>query len=105
MQRPKLKWEPVVMEDGQELRDCWDAFLGDFEGGDGVRFHLSFQPTCYRRGPWKLQINIAHGPHHYEWGCFDGADQPLRYYHNERCVRIEVESLADVLWTDRYKEG
>lgn len=78
-----------------------EALLGDFEGGDGVRFSLEHRPTCYRRGSWRLLVEVAPGPHHNDWGCFDAADQPERNYHSESCARREAQSIADVLLRDR----
>jgi hypothetical protein len=80
-----------------------EAILGDFDGGDGVRFSLIAQPTCYRRGVWKLLVEVAPGPMHHAWGCFDQADQPMRYYHLEFCALREAEALAAVLLADRAK--
>ncbi len=80
-----------------------EATIGDFDGGDGVRFSLEYRSTCYRRGPWRLLVEVARGPNHTKWGCFDEADQPERYYHNEECARREAQSIADVLVADRGK--
>jgi hypothetical protein len=84
---------------------CPEATIGDFDGGDGVRFSLEHRPTCYRRGPWRLLVEVAHGPNHTKWGCFDEADQPERYYHNEDCAKREAQSIADVLAADRSKRS
>lgn len=81
------------------------AVLGDFDSGDGVRFTLQNMPTCYRRGPWCLQIEVAGGPKHHLWGCFDEADQPTRYYHGRQCAIAEAEAIAEVLWADRIAMG
>lgn len=82
-----------------------EAILGDFEGGDGARFYLEHVPTCYRRGQYKLFVEVAQGKRHHWWGCFDAADQPLRWYHDEAAARSEAQHIADVLWTDRLKRG
>lgn len=79
-----------------------EAILGNFEGGDGVRFTLEMYPTCYRRGPWKLLIEVAEGPDHIKWGCFDHQDQPVRFYHQESAARSEAEAIAKVLQADRW---
>jgi hypothetical protein len=86
----------------------WDKYehheevvLGNFDGGDGVRFTLQFMMTCYRRGPYKLFIEIANGPGHEKWGCFDDADQPMRYYHFETNAKSEAQALACILVADR----
>jgi len=84
----------------------YNAELGDCEAGDGARFEVVFQGTCYRRGPWKLLIEIAGGKHHHDWGCFgcfDEADQPMRYYHVEESWRAEAAAIAHVLVMDRLK--
>lgn len=83
---------------------CREAILGDFTGGDGVRFSIQHQPTCYRRGPWRLLVEVA-TLHHERWGCFDEQDQPMRYYHQESCARSEAQAIATVLWRDRSKGG
>ena len=81
------------------------AYLGDFEGGDGVRFYREFRGTCYRRGPHYLLVEVAPGPMHEAWGCFDHQDQPARYYHLAQSLLNEANALATVLHRDRYKEG
>jgi hypothetical protein len=81
---------------------AWEAQLGTPE--DGVLFSLDCYRTCYRRGPWKLVVEVCGGENHHKWGCFDDQDQPLRWYHNRECAEREAESLAKVLWADRYKE-
>lgn len=68
-----------------------------------MRFSLERRPTCYRRGPWRLLVEVASGPGHTKWGCFDEADQPMRYYHNEECAKREAQSIADVLTADRNR--
>lgn len=87
-----LLWEPI--------NTCRQAVLGTRK--DGVLFELFLRPTCYRRGQHLLQIEVFGGPHHHDWGCFDAADQPMRYYHNEVCALLEAEAIAQVLWHDRY---
>lgn len=81
-----------------------EAILGNFYVGDGVRFTKHYHPTCYRRGEYRLTIEIALEQHH-KWGCFDDDDQPLRYYHNEDCLIQEADSIALVLLNDRFKHG
>jgi hypothetical protein len=95
---PPLKWKPVAL--GYE-----EAIIGDFEHGDGARFSLEFRATCYRRGPWRLLVEIAKGPQHHTWGCFDDADQPERNYHHEDCARREAQAIAAVLLKDREARG
>lgn len=86
------------------LCDGWqEGHLQDFEGGDGVRFTITYARTCYRRGPYKLLIEVAHGPNHEKWGCFDGQDQPMRYYHNDFALHAEIDAIAKVLLEDRRK--
>lgn len=89
----QLVWTSVGMHE--------EAIVGDFVGGDGVRFTLQHMPTCYRRGPWKLLIEVAGGPAHHKWGCFDDQDQPERWYHHEQSARAEAQALANVLLKDR----
>lgn len=72
--------------------------------GDGVLFSLSYYPTCYRRGPWRLLVEVFDGPHHHEWGCFDEADQPMRNFHHRDNALGEAQAIADVLWKDRFGE-
>ncbi len=81
-----------------------DAILGDFDGGDGVRLSLSHHPTCYRRGRWRLLIEIAGGHGHHKWGCFDEQDEPQRWYHHRDNALEEAQAIADVLVKDRYPE-
>lgn len=90
-----LIWINADTHRGQE------AFLKDFHGGDGVRFTLTHHPTCYRRGPWRLLVEVAEGKGHIFWGCFDDADQPMRYYHQESAALSEAQAIADVLAGDR----
>lgn len=72
---------------------------------DGVFFSLAYYPTCYRRGPWCLQVDINSGPGHERWGCFDEADQPIRNYHSKEAALSEADSIAFVLIEDRVKHG
>lgn len=80
------------------------AVLGNAKE-DRVEFFLMRQMSCYRRGIWKLLIEVCGGPNHYRWGCFDEQDQPVRYYHSKECALSEAESIARVLLTDRLKHG
>lgn len=75
-----------------------EATLGDFSQHDGVRFSVMFLATCYRRGQWRLLIEIA--SHDHAWGCFDEQDQPVRYYHSLVCLKAEAQAIADVLVND-----
>ena len=98
MPRPGwLRWQKVGLHE--------EALLGDPAAGDGVMFYLEHQPTCYRRGPWRLIVEVAGGPHHHDWGCLDDADQPERNYHSEHAARSEAQALADVLLKDRLAKG
>lgn len=81
------------------------AYIGDFDAGDGVRFSLEYYSSCYRRGQWKLSVEVAGGPDHMKWGCFDDQDQPIRWYHHEESARTEAEAIAAVLFTDRSKKA
>jgi len=80
-----------------------DAILGDFDGGDGVRFSLVHYPTCYRRGPWKLLIEVEDRNH--TWGCFDDQDQPMRWYHSKQRALEEAQAIADVLVADHARKA
>lgn len=82
-----------------------EAVIGDPDGGDGVRFTLENYPTCYRRGPWKLMVEVASGEGHEKWGCFDESDQPMRWYHSEESAMKEAHLIATVLCTDRAKRA
>jgi hypothetical protein len=84
-----------------EHSSYYEATVGNFDEGDGVRFTLQCLPTCYRRGPWKLLIEIASGPMHHKWGCFDADDQPMRYYHVKESAYTEAQEIARVLVADR----
>lgn len=82
-----------------------ETVVGDFDKGDGVRISLQLQPTCYRRGPWVMMVEVANGPKHHLWGCFDEADQPTRYYHHEASALNEAGALLKVLLEDRLAHG
>ena len=82
-----------------------EASLGPYGNGDGVRFTLSFYLTCYRRGKWRLLIEVCGGPNHEKWGCFDEADQPMRWFHSEQNAKSESQLIANVLVADRIKHG
>lgn len=84
-----------------EGNDYWFAQLGSED--DGVLFSLQHMPTCYRRGPWRLLIEVCGGVSHMKWGCFDDQDQPLRYYHFEESAKREADEIARVLLIDRMK--
>lgn len=86
--------------------DSWrEDTIGDFAAGDGVRFSHSVYPTCHRRGIHRLLIEVAEGDGHDLWGCFDDADQPMRWYHNENCMLCEAELIAEVLLRGRKEHG
>ena len=79
-------------------KDNWrEANLLNPDDTIGVRFSLMKYPSCHRRGPWRLLIEVASGNFHHCCGCFDEQDQPMRLYHNESCALQEAESLAAVL--------
>ena len=105
-----LDWTVEGIEDFKFTHSPSRATLG--EQGDGVTFYLTYHPTCYRRGPWRLLVEVHGGPGHHKWGCFDEQDQPkrsrrliLRNYHNKECLIQESDSIARVLINDRFKEG
>jgi hypothetical protein len=94
--RPLLHWDKNQY--GEEL-----AVLGVLGAeNDGVLFTLGHYPTCYRRGPYRLIIEIPPGPHHHDWGCFDDQDQPMRWFHSKDNAKSESELIAQVLWRDRF---
>ncbi len=95
-EEPLLEWKPIL--NGRHF----EAELGTKE--DGVNFCLSYYSTCYRRGQWRLLIEVYEGANHHKWGCFDQQDQPTRWYHSEVNARSEAELIAQVLLTDRLKE-
>lgn len=37
----------------------WQAVIGKPSAGDGVTFHMSYYSSCYRRGQWRLLIEVA----------------------------------------------
>lgn len=88
-----LKWEDMGKSE--------QALLGALH--DGVWFYLTHHPTCYRRGPYKLYVDICYGSNHYKWGCFDEQDQPVRWYHSTDNAKSEAEAIASVLLADRLK--
>lgn len=92
--------DPLVWEETHPGLE-WMATLGFPEDGDGVTFYRSYASTCYRRGPHRVRVVIAGGKHHHDWGCFDAADQPLRYYHLALCLEAEMNAIARVLIRDR----
>jgi hypothetical protein len=79
-----------------------EAILGDFGAGDGVRFSVMHMATCYRRGPWRLLIEIE--DQHRTWGCFDDQDEPTRYYHSLDRLKAEAQAIADVLVADHSRK-
>jgi hypothetical protein len=90
----KLEWKDT--EHGPEV------ILGDFHNDDGARFSIEHMPTCYRRGPWKLLIEVE--DIHRTWGCFDYQDQPVRYYHSLDRLKAEAQAIADVLLVDHERK-
>lgn len=84
----------------REIDNYLEAQLGT--ATDGVTFTLTHHPTCYRRGPWRLLVEVCSGRNHQKWGCFDAADQPMRYYHLKGNALSEAEAIAAVLWKDRH---
>jgi hypothetical protein len=77
-----------------------EAVLTNPDGTVGVRFSLEHYPTCYRRGPWKLLIEIEIGRYHIAWGCFDLQDQPMRWYLSRDNALAEAELIGKVLLKD-----
>lgn len=90
--------------DWKQTDSCaYEATLGT--ATDGVVFSLIDYPTCYRRGRYRLIVEVLPGPHHHDWGCFDDQDQPVRNYHSLACALHEANMIADVLLRDRRKNG
>ncbi len=79
-----------------------DAVMGGHKNRDGVRFTIEYVPTCYRRGQYKLLIEIC-GPLE-EWGCFDDQDQPMRYFHSVERLKGEADDIALVLAKDHERK-
>jgi len=71
--------------------------LGGPAAGDGVLFTLTEYPSCQRRGPLRLLIEVALGPGHHNWGCFDEQDEPQRWYHDFGRAVQEAEAIAVVM--------
>jgi len=80
-----------------------DAQLPNPDGTIGVLFSLSHRPINYRRGPYRLLIEVMDGIWHHEWGCFDEQDQPERYYHSKANAQLEAGLIATVLASDFEK--
>jgi len=102
MEEITLNWEPIPLGNPEMATGPnRQAQLG--EPGRGVQFYLTYHPTCYRRGPWRLLVEVEHGPEHNKWGCFDEQDQPLRNFHGLEAALSEAKALANVLWRDYSK--
>lgn len=95
-----LAWVPKARF-GSSYRE---AVLTNPDASVGVRFSIVYQPTCYRRGQYKLLIEIMDGPYQFAWGRFDNQDQPLRYYHSDSHALAEAQMIADVLQIDLKPE-
>ncbi len=80
-----------------------EAILGNFDDDDGARFSIMHLATCYRRGPWRLLIEIE--DRNRTWGCFDEQDQPMRYYHSLERLKDEAQAIADVLVADHDRKA
>lgn len=98
-----LTWEVVSMLTTDCVMSWEEATLGTWPD-DGVRFSIAHQPSNYRRGPFKLLIEMCLGSNHYKWGCFDFQDQPIRYFHKLENLKSEAELIARVLLKDRAKK-
>ena len=73
----------------------WEATLGNFLEGSGVRFSIEHWPTCNRRGPYTLLIEVE--DHQKIWGCFDDQDQPRRYFHQLENLKSEANAIAEAI--------
>jgi len=80
-----------------------EASLGNFAEGDGVRFSIMHMPTNYRRGPWRLLVEVEDLKD--AWGCFDDQDQPMRYFHSLERLKEEAQAIADVLVADHERKA
>lgn len=89
--------------DWRNTQDGPEAILGDFHNDDGVRFSIIHMATCYRRGPWRLLIEVEDRQR--TWGCFDEPDQPMRYYHSLDRLKEEAQAIADVLVGDHEQKS
>lgn len=98
---PRIRMTQLIWTESD--LNSYDAILGDFHGGDGVRFNLVHYPTCQRRGPYRLIIEIEDFTA--TWGCFDEQDQPMRYYHSEERAKAEAQAIADVLVAEHEKKA
>lgn len=85
----------TVALDWKKTRYGEEAILGGFEADNGVRFSIMHMPTCQRRGPWHLLVEVE--SHDHSWGCFDSQDQPERWYHSLDRLKAEAQAIADVL--------
>jgi len=93
--KPGAKLEELVFHRGGL---SWDeAILSNPDDTDGVRITLQHHPSCHRRGPHKLLIEVLGTPYHHNWGCFDDQDQPARWYHDVKNARSEALLLAQML--------
>lgn len=93
--RTILDWKPTG--DGESYQVAQIGPGGD----DFVRFYLIHRPTCHRRGPWVLRVEVCEGPNHIAWGCFDEQDQPTRYFHDPKNAMDEAARIATVLLDGR----
>jgi len=96
----RLDWQD---EGTSRVSKCQTATIGTDD--DGVTFRFQHVPTCYRRGPWRLHVEVHGGPGHHKWGCFDDQDQPTRHYHLKESLLTEADAIARVLITDRCEQG
>lgn len=99
----RTKGEAIQALEWKAFAGYEEATIGEFYLGDGVRFSLTHHLTYYRRGQWCLLVEVADGPMHEAWGCFDDQDQPTRNFHKRENALSEAQALADVLLVDRRK--
>ena len=88
----------------KEFPGLLESSLANPDGSLGVRFSITNLPTCYRRGPYKLLVEVLSGKYHHQWGCFDEQDQPTRWFHKLENAKSEAKLIAKVLLSDFRKD-
>lgn len=99
---PQLHWQKKKLQVGSDgsFVGYDEATIGNFPD-DGVRFSITLHPTCHRRGPIKLLVEVGQGSGLLKWGCFDDQDHPTRYYHHPSSALDEAQAIARALCTGR----
>lgn len=87
--------------DWQRRGPSWEqATLPNPDGTIGVYFTLSHHPTCRRRGPYLLLVEVAGGLYCHRYGWLDWQDWQGRNYHDLERAKAEAQAIADVLVKD-----